>query len=43
MKFCIYLSPWDMHEKSFGTEKYNDFYVKQLEELLTNYGPVYLL
>lgn len=43
MKFCIYLSPWDMHEKSFGTEKYNDFYIKQLEELLTNYGPVYLL
>ena len=33
MKFCIYLSPWDMHEKSFGTEKYNDFYVKQLEEM----------
>lgn len=43
MKFCIYLSPWDMHEKSFGTEKYNDFYIKQLQELLTNYGPVYLL
>lgn len=43
MKFCIYLSPWDIHEKSFGTEKYNDFYIKQLEELLTNYGPVYLL
>ena len=26
-------------KKSFGTEKYNDFYVNQLEELLTNYGP----
>lgn len=43
VKLCIYLSPWDMHEKSFGTEEYNDFYIKQLEELLTNYGPVYLL
>lgn len=43
MKLCIYLSPWDMHEKTFGTAAYNDYYIRQLEELLTNYGPVYLL
>lgn len=43
MKFCIYLSPWDMHEKTYGTEAYNDYYIHQLEELLTHYEPVYLL
>lgn len=43
MKLCIYLSPWDMHEKTFGTPAYNDYYIHQLEELLTRYGPVYLL
>lgn len=43
MKLCLYLSPWDMHEETYGTEAYNDYYIHQLEELLTNYGPVYLL
>lgn len=43
MKLCIYLSPWDMHASTYGTEEYNDYYIHQLEELLTNYGPVYLL
>ena len=37
----LYLSPWDRHEKSYGdSPKYNEYYVKQLTELLTNYGPV---
>ena len=37
----IYLSPWDMHEPTYGdTVKYNDFYKNQLRELLTNYGEV---
>lgn len=43
MKFCVYLSPWDMHEPTYGTAAYNDHYISQLEELLTHYGPVYLL
>ena len=43
MKLCLYLSPWDMHEPTYGTDAYNDHYIHQLEELLTNYGPVYLL
>lgn len=43
MKLCIYLSPWDMHEPTYGTVAYNDYYIHQLEELLTNYGPIYLL
>ena len=39
--FGIYLSPWDRHEKTYGQgEAYNDFYIHQLEELLTQYAPI---
>ena len=41
--FGIYLSPWDMHQREMGVwpnEAYNDLYMRQLEELLTWYGPV---
>lgn len=41
MDFGIYLSPWDMHEKSYGTDAYNDYFCNQLTELLTNYGEVF--
>lgn len=41
IKFGIYLSPYDMHEESFGSEKYNDFFVNQLTELCTNYGDIF--
>lgn len=40
LDFGIYLSPWDMHEKSYGTKAYDDFYCNQLEELLTGYGKI---
>ncbi|MFH0760873.1 MAG: alpha-L-fucosidase [Bacteroidota bacterium] len=40
IKFGIYLSPWDRHEQSYGTDQYNDHFVNQLTELLTNYGRV---
>jgi alpha-L-fucosidase len=40
IKLGFYLSPWDMHEPSYGTSGYNKFYLNQLEELLTAYGPV---
>jgi alpha-L-fucosidase len=41
LKFGIYLSPWDRHEPSYGdSPRYNDFYVNQLTELLTGYGPI---
>lgn len=43
MKLCLYLSPWDMHEQTYGTDAYNDYYIHQVEELLSNYGPIYLL
>ena len=38
--FGIYLSPWDRHEKTYGTEAYNDYFVNQLTELCTNYGEI---
>lgn len=37
----LYLSPWDRHEPSYGDERlYNLFYLGQLRELLTDYGPL---
>ena len=43
MKFGIYLSPWDMHEETYGTDAYNDFFVNQLTELCTNYGELFAI
>jgi len=40
LKFGVYVSPWDRHEPSYGSDAYNTFYKNQLRELLTNYGPV---
>ncbi len=40
LKFGVYLSPWDMHEPTYGTPQYNDFYKAQLRELLTQYGEI---
>ncbi len=40
VRFGFYLSPWDRHEPSYGTNQYNDYYKNQLRELLTNYGEV---
>ncbi len=41
LKFGVYLSPWDRHEKTYGTEEYNDFFVGQLTELCINYGDIF--
>ncbi|MGN1211113.1 MAG: alpha-L-fucosidase [Candidatus Cryptobacteroides sp.] len=38
--FGVYLSPWDRHDHRYGTPEYNDFFVNQLTELLTKYGPI---
>jgi alpha-L-fucosidase len=41
VKVGLYLSPWDRHEPSYGDEHaYNTFYMGQLRELLTQYGPL---
>lgn len=40
LKLGIYLSPWDRNAPQYGSEEYNDLFVAQLTELLTNYGKV---
>lgn len=42
LKFGVYLSPADLHEPSYGkSDAYNRFFLGQLRELLTQYGPVH--
>ena len=42
MKFGVYLSPWDRNAPSYGDSPvYNQYFVDQLNELLTNYGEVH--
>ncbi|MCW8805646.1 MAG: alpha-L-fucosidase [Ignavibacteriaceae bacterium] len=40
LKFGFYLALWDRHEPTYGSNQYNDFFVNQLTELLTNYGEI---
>lgn len=42
IKFGVYLSPWDRNNQFYGQGKaYDDYFIKQLTELLTNYGEVF--
>lgn len=42
LKFGVYLSPWDRTDATYGQgDAYNDFYINQLTELLTQYGPIF--
>lgn len=42
MKFGVYLSPWDRNASCYGNSpKYNQYFIDQLTELLTNYGEVH--
>ena len=41
LKFGVYLSPWDRHERTYGdSPRYNEHYRNQLTELLGSYGRV---
>lgn len=41
VKFAIYLSPWDENSEFYGKgQAYNDYYINQLKELLSNYGEI---
>ena len=41
IKFAVYLSPWDRHQANYGSPEYVEYFYKQLNELLTNYGDVF--
>jgi len=42
LKVGLYCSPWDRHEPSYGdSARYNDLFIDQLTELLTQYGSVH--
>ncbi|WP_158883639.1 alpha-L-fucosidase [Rhodanobacter sp. L36] len=41
MEFGIYLSPWDRHEPRYAdTTAYDTYYMAQMDELVTGYGPL---
>lgn len=37
----VYLSPWDRNHPTYGSDEYNRVFAAQLEEVLTQYGPVF--
>ena len=44
LKFGIYLSPWDRNNSNYGKGKaYDDYYINQLTELLTEYGDIFAI
>lgn len=43
LKFGIYLSPWDRNHADYGKPEYLTYYRNQLRELLTNYGPLFMV
>jgi alpha-L-fucosidase len=41
MEFGVYLSPWDRHEPRYkDSPAYDRFYMAQMDELVTHYGPL---
>ncbi len=42
LKFGVYCSPWDRNNAMYGKPEYLEIYRKQLEELYTNYGDLFM-
>lgn len=41
LRFGVYLSPWDRHEPRYASNaQYDDYYRKELTELVTRYGEI---
>lgn len=41
LEFGIYISPWDRNDPHYGTDEYNNVFVKTLEHALGSYGHVF--
>ena len=41
VKMGVYISPWDRNAPYWGKAEYNDYFVAQLTELLTQYGEIH--
>ena len=41
LDFGLYLSPWDRHHAEYGREGYQKVYHEQINELISNYGPLF--
>ena len=39
--FGVYISPWDRNDPHYGTDEYNEVFVKTLESALGSYGHVF--
>ena len=41
LEFGVYISPWDRNDPHYGTDEYNNVFVKTLEHALGSYGHVF--
>lgn len=43
IKFGVYISPWDRNHPDYGTDDYNNIYVRSMTQLLHNYDEIFEL
>jgi alpha-L-fucosidase len=43
LEFGVYLSPWDRNHRDYGRPEYLTYYRNQLRELMTGYGPLFVV